>query len=175
MTQSEEKLNEPVILAKITGHYGVKGWLKIFSYTDPQTAILNYQKFLIYKHGYWENILISEAKKHGKKIIVKIEGIDDREIAEDFIGLKIGIFREKLPTLEGDQYYWADLEGLKVIDSAGKLLGKVSYILKTGANDVLVVQEENAEKEILIPFVFGNVILDVNLSESEIKVDWQWD
>ena len=53
-------------------------------------------------------------------------------------------------------------------------MGKVSYILKTGANDVLVVQEENEEKEILIPFVFGNVILDVNLFESEIKVDWQW-
>ena len=141
----------------------------------PQTAILNYQKCLIYKDGYWKNILISEAKKHGKKIIIKIQGIDDREIAEDFFGLKIGIYRETLPTLEGDQYYWADLEGLKVIDRTGKFLGKVTYLLKTGANDVLVVQEEKEEKEILIPFVFGNVILDVNLSESKIKVDWQWD
>ena len=105
-------------------------------------------------------------------MIANFVGIGDPDAAAEIVGAEIAIRRDELPETDGDEYYWADLEGLTVIHKDGQELGKVAYLLATGANDVLVVK---GDKEILIPFVTGQYVQDVNLTEGVIRVDWEWE
>lgn len=172
MTASTDKNPEPLLLGRIAGTFGVKGWVKLFSYTDPREAILDYQGCLLLKDGRWETVSFNEGQRHGKSVIAHIAGVDDPEAAAKLVGAEIAIKREVLPAIDGDEYYWADLEGLKVIRADGRELGKVAYLMATGANDVLVVK---GDKEILIPFVTGQTIQDVDLIAGVIRVNWEWE
>ncbi len=163
---------DPVILGRITGIFGVRGWVKVFSYTEPREAILDYGRWLLSKDGGWREAKLAEGKRHGKTVIARIEGVNDRDEAETLIGIDIGVPREELPEAEAGQYYWADLEGLEVVRRDGSRVGTVAELLETGANDVMVVR---GEREILIPFVMDRVIVDVDLAEGVITVDWDWD
>jgi 16S rRNA processing protein RimM len=120
----------------------------------------------------WREVDVAEGRKQGKTVIARLDGITDRELAAALVGATIGIARENLPETESGEYYWADLEGLQVVHGDGRVLGKVAYLLATGANDVLVVQ---GEQEILVPFVRNEVIKDVDLAAGIINVDWEWD
>jgi 16S rRNA processing protein RimM len=163
---------QPVILGRISGLFGVRGWVKVYSYTDPREAVLEYDRWLLSGNNGWREATVAEGQRHGKTVIVRIEGYDDRDQAAGLIGTDIGVPRELLPETGGDQYYWSDLEGLNVVDRDGTVLGKVDHLLETGANDVMVVK---GEKERLIPFVMDKVVLGVDLARSEISVDWEWD
>ncbi len=163
---------DPVILGRITGIFGVRGWVKVFSYTEPREAVLDYGRWLLSKDGGWREAKLAEGKRHGKTVIARIEGVNDRDEAETLIGIDIGVPREELPEAEAGQYYWADLEGLEVVRRDGSRVGTVAELLETGANDVMVVR---GEREILIPFVMDRVIVDVDLAEGVITVDWDWD
>jgi 16S rRNA processing protein RimM len=169
-------MDEPVVLGRISGLYGVKGWIKVFSFTDPRQAILGYTDCLLKQDGRWNAVHLAEGRKQGKSIVARIEGIDDRDTAAELVGADIGISRDLLPETGSGEYYWADLEGLQVLHRDGRVLGKVAYVLATGANDVLVVQGgASADQEILIPFLAGSVILDVDVAAGVINVDWEWD
>ena len=163
---------QPLILGRISGLFGVRGWVKVYSYTDPREAVLNYDRWLLSGKDGWREATVAEGKRHGKTVIVRIEGYDDRDEAAGLIGTEIGVPRDTLPEAEGDQYYWSDLEGLQVVNREGSVLGKVDYLLETGANDVMVVK---GEQERLIPFVIDKVVLGVDLAKGEISVDWEWD
>ncbi len=163
---------KPVILGRVTGLYGVKGWLRVRSYTEPREAILDYEEWLLFREGDPQCFRLAEGKRHGGTVIAKLEGCDDRDQAADLVGDDIGVPREALPETQHGEYYWADLEGLQVNGSDGRTLGKVAYLLATGANDVLVVQ---GDREILIPFVQNEVIKDVDFAAGVISVDWEWD
>lgn len=164
--------SEPVILGRISGLFGVRGWVKVYSYTEPREAVLNYDRWLLGRKDGWQEATVAEGQRHGKTVIVRIDGCDDRDQAAGLVGSEIGVPREQLPETGTDQYYWSDLEGLRVIHRDGTELGKVAYLLETGANDVLVVK---GETERLIPFVMDKVILGVDLAKGEIRVDWEWD
>jgi len=144
----------------------------VYSYTEPREAVLNYDRWLLSVKDGWQEATVAEGQRHGKTVIVRIEGCDDRDQAAGLIGTEIGIPRDELPETEGDQFYWRDLEGLRVVHSDGTELGKVDHLLETGANDVMVVK---GEQERLIPFVMNEVILGVDLANGEIRVDWEWD
>ena len=163
---------QPVVLGRISGLFGVRGWVKVYSYTDPREAVLNYDRWLLSGKNGWREATVAEGKRHGKTVIVRIEGYDDRDAAAGLIGTEIGVPRDELPDTRDDQYYWSDLEGLNVVDREGAVLGKVNYLLETGANDVMVVK---GEQERLIPFVIDKVVLGVDLAKGEISVDWEWD
>ncbi len=163
---------DPVILGRITGIFGVRGWVKVFSYTEPREAVLDYGRWLLSKDGGWREAKVAEGKRHGKTVIARIEGVDDRDEAKALIGIDIGVPRDELPDTEEGHYYWADLEGLDVVRRDGSRVGTVAELLETGANDVMVV---TGEREILIPFVMDRVIVDVDLAEGVITVDWDWD
>ncbi len=163
---------QPVVLGRISGLFGVRGWVKVYSYTEPREAVLNYDRWLLSVKDGWQEAKVAEGQRHGKTVIVRIEGCDDRDQAAGLIGTEIGIPRDELPETEGDQFYWRDLEGLRVVHSDGTELGKVDHLLETGANDVMVVK---GEQERLIPFVMNEVILGVDLANGEIRVDWEWD
>ncbi len=164
--------SEPVLLGRIVGAFGVRGWVKVYSYTDPREAVLNYGGWLLKRKDDWEPAEVAEGQRHGKSVIARIDGVDDRETAEALRGTEIGVMREALPATEDGQYYWSDLKGLTVVHRDGTELGKVDYLLETGANDVMVV---NGETERLIPFAMNDVVLGVDLDAGRITVDWEWD
>jgi len=163
---------QPVILGRISGLFGVRGWVKVYSYTEPREAVLNYDRWLLVGKDGWQEATVAEGQRHGKTVIVRIEGYDDRDQAARLVGTDIGVPRDELPEAESGQYYWSDLEGLAVIRRDGTALGTVEYLLETGANDVMVVK---GETERLIPFVMDKVVLGVDLPKGEIRVDWEWD
>ena len=161
-----------MVLGRISGLYGVKGWIRVHSYTEPREAILEYKDWMLFRDSGQQAVKIAEGKLHGKTIIARIDGVDDRDDAAGYVGDDVAVPRERLPDTGRDEYYWADLEGLQVVHSDGRALGQVAYLLATGANDVLVV---NGDQEILIPFVSGRFIKDVDLAAGVISVDWEWD
>jgi 16S rRNA processing protein RimM len=144
----------------------------VFSYTQPREAILDYDRWFLKQKGEWQAAAVSEGKRHGKTVIVHIDGVDDRDQAAGLVDCDIAVERDALPVAEQGSFYWADLEGLRVIHRDGTELGRVAYLMETGANDVLVVQ---GEQERLIPFVADKVILGVDLDSGVINVDWEWD
>lgn len=161
----------PVVLGRVSGLYGVRGWVRVYSYTEPREAILQYGNCLIGQDSGWQAAEIAEGRKHGKSVVLRFLAIEDRDAAAEMIGADIAVAREELPTAGPGEYYWTDLEGLEVVHRDGRMLGKVAYMLATGVHDVMVVQ---GEQEILIPFVPERIILDVNLPSGVIQVDWEW-
>jgi len=163
---------QPVVLGRISGLFGVRGWVKVYSYTDPREAVLKFDRWLLSGNDGWREASVAEGQRHGKTIIARLDGYVDREQAAGLIGTEIGVPRELLPAAEVGRFYWSDLEGLRVVHRDGSVLGTVSYLLETGANDVMVVK---GEQELLIPFVMDKVVLGVDLDKGEIQVDWEWD
>ena len=169
---SSARKEKPIVLGRVSGLYGVQGWVKVFSYTEPREAILGYRDCLLGRDGEWHSARIVEGRRHGKTVIVRMDAVQDRDAAAEWIGADIAVQRSSLPDTLADEYYWADLEGLQVVRRDDRTLGTVAYMLATGAHDVMVVQ---GDKEILIPFVPGRTVLDVNLADGQIQVDWDWD
>lgn len=163
---------DPVIIGRIAGVYGVRGWLRIRSFTVPPEGLLGYRNCLLRRGDEWREAIIGSGRGQGKGIVVHIEGIDDRDAAAALIGTEIAVRRDALPEPEQGRYYWADLEGLEVRHTDGRVLGHVDHLIETGANDVLVVR---GDKETLIPFVAESVVRDVDLDAGSIVVDWPWD
>lgn len=156
-----------VVLGRVSGLYGVKGWVRVYSETDPREGILSYSPWLLGPEAVSRRLI--EGRVHGKGLIAKLEGCDDRDQAAALIGQEIAIRRDQLPPPRPDEFYWIDLEGLTVVTQTDVELGRVSHLFSTGANDVLVVQ---GKRERLIPFFWGDVILDVDFDRGLIRVDW---
>lgn len=163
---------QPVVLGRISGLFGVKGWVKVYSYTEPREAVLDYGRWLLSGKSGWREATVAEGQRHGKTIIARLDGYVDRDQAAELVGTDIGVPREALPETEDGRYYWSDLEGLRVVTRDGTGLGRVDHFLETGAHDVMVVR---GEQERLIPFVMDKVIIGVDIDKGEIEVDWEWD
>lgn len=158
-----------VVLGRISGVFGVKGWVKIFSYTTPATDILDYSPWLLKVDNHWQRHAVDEGREHGNGVIARLAACDDRDAARALVGAEIAVDRDQLPELPAGEYYWVDLEGLRVVNRDGVGFGTVDHLLETGANDVMVVQ---GDRERLIPYVKGDVVLDVDLDRRVITVDW---
>lgn len=156
----------------IAGLFGVNGWVKIFSYTEPKENILNYKHWVISKGGDKKTVNIKHGQLHGKTVIVRIEDINDRDQAKALLGYDIYISREQLPVLSKGEYYWSDLIGSDVENLEGIRIGTVDSLFETGANDVLVVK---GKREQAIPFIQGQVIKSIDLTAKKIVVDWDAD
>jgi 16S rRNA processing protein RimM len=163
---------QPVVLGRISGLFGVRGWVKVYSYTEPREAVLNYGRWLLSAKDGWTEATVAEGQRHGKTIIARIDGYIDRDQAAELIGMDIAIPRDEMPETENGEYYWSDLEGLRVVHRDGTELGRLDHLIETGANDVMVVK---GEQERLIQFVMDRVVLGVDLDKGEIEVDWEWD
>ncbi|MGF1548817.1 MAG: ribosome maturation factor RimM [Thiotrichales bacterium] len=163
----------PVTLGRLTGLYGVKGWLKVFSHTQPRENILQYRPWLLRIGDQWQSFKVEQGQAHGKGVLVKLAGCDDRDQAARLIGTEIAVERSQLGALGGDEYYWADLIGLSVTNLEGVELGVVTGMMETGANDVLVV--EQGERERLVPYVNPLYVKRIDLAGKRMVVDWDAD
>ena len=179
MSTDTKQHQQWVPVGKLNGLFGVNGWVKIFSNTQPKENILSYSPWYLKKNGQWQEFKLLSGKSHGKGVIAHLDGCTDRDIAAELIGSEIAIKREQLAKPASGEYYWSDLIGLLVKNLEGVELGKVTSMLETGANDVIVVLGEDGDKrkkrERLIPFVTEEIIHEVNLEQGFIAVDWDAD
>jgi 16S rRNA processing protein RimM len=173
-----------VVIGEISAVFGVKGWLKVHSYTEPFDNILAYDNWLLEKNGQTRQVVIDEARRHSNGIVVHIKDVDDRDIAKAYCKSQIKIPLSAMPELSKDDYYWHQLEGLQVYlqdeaGQAGLLIGSVDHLIETGANDVLVVKPElegkSDSEEILIPYLLDKVVKSVDIDNGTMLVDWQMD
>jgi len=160
--------NKRLLIGKINGLFGVQGWVKVFSYAHPRKNILTYKPWHVKIDNEWTTIDLLNGREQAKTIVANIKGVNDREQAREYIGLDVYIETSQLPTLPKGQYYWNELIGLKVINLNNVLLGKVSSMVATGSNDVMVIK---GEKEHWVPYI-EPFLIKINLDSKEIRVDW---
>ena len=175
-------MSDSLVIGRISGCYGIKGWVKIHSFTEPAENFLSYQGYELKRRSGLDPVVFDSARRQGKGIVAHIEGVDDRNEAETYRGLEIVIDKEQLPSLDEGEFYWQQLQGLQVWcrDTENEsddriLLGSVDHLIETGANDVLVVKacEGSIDKqERLIPYLPDDVVTRVDLDEGLIEVDW---
>ena len=174
MSDKDDK--DLVVLGKFGAVYGINGWLKVVAYTDIPEGIFDYTPWQIKLQGNWQPVQVSSWKRHSNGLIAKLDGINDRDIAQRYVNVEIAVTAQTLPSLEDGDYYWKDLMGLAVVNEAGYRLGEVSDMMETGSNDVIVVKANRTDafgkKERLLPFLTDTVVKSVNLAEKRIIVDW---
>lgn len=159
-----------VLLGKVVGVHGVRGELKLESYTEPRTQIFRYMPWRMRSAAGETVVEGGRGRAQGKGIVAELPGVTDRDAAAALVGTEIWVARSALPKAKPGEYYWADLEGLEVVTVEGRALGRVSHLIATGSNDVLVVRD--AERERLIPFLPGRFVTAVDLDGGLITVDW---
>lgn len=162
------------MVGRVAGLFGVRGWLKIVSYTAPLENILHYRPWYLRAGDAaastpWQKLDVAEGRKQDKGIAVRFEAHHDRDAAQSVLGAEIAVQRDQLPLLAAGEYYWADLIGLKVVTLEGVELGVIDHLMETGSNDVLVVK---GERERLIPYIPGQVIHEVDRAHAVLRVDW---
>lgn len=164
--------------ATIVGAYGIKGWVKLRSYTDPIDNVLTYSRWCVNGPSGLTEVSLLEGRRQGKGLIAQIEGVNDRTAAEALRDTKLWVPARELPILDEGDFYWHELVGLRVwsaFDGETKLLGAVSHLLETGANDVMVVapcEGSLDERERLVPYTPDKVVAGVDKEAGRIDVVW---
>ena len=162
----------PIVLGKINGFYGVKGWVKIYSYTDPRQQIFTYPCWHIKVNEEWVKCEVAEWLERGKNLLARLSDYTNRDQATELLSVDIVIDRSELPESGAGGYYWTDLVGIEVFTEQKVYLGVIDHLFSTAANDVIVVR---GERERLIPWLREEVITEVNLKEGRLIVNWDPD
>jgi 16S rRNA processing protein RimM len=166
---------EMVNLGRIFSAFGVQGWVKVYSYTDPVENIFSYRRWYIGADEGWREIAVLEFRKQGKGLVARLKGCNTRDEAELLVGEEIVVPFEELDGLEDGHYYWRQLIGLRVINLEKDELGRVDHVIETGANDVLVVKKAGQgalQTERLIPYLVDKVVKTIDLDSGLMIVDW---
>ncbi|WP_319557990.1 ribosome maturation factor RimM [Thiomicrorhabdus sp.] len=166
-------MSEKLIVGQINGVFGVHGWVKIFSDTEPRENIFSYSPWWIKRKGEWLEVKVEDFKgqQGGKALVAKLDIIEDRDLAREYMGCEIAIDRTQLRS-DDNEFFWIDLIGCQVENLQGEVLGEVTDLIETGAHDVLRVKGATQE---LIPYVLDEFIIEVDIANKRIKVDWQAD
>ena len=162
-----------ITVGRLHGAFGVRGEVKLDSFTDPERAIARYQPWVLRDaRGQERACEGATVRAGGKGLVATLPGIQDRDAAEATRGIDVLVPRAALPAPAPGEFYWVDLEGLRVVNLDGADFGTVSHLFSTGANDVLVAQ---GERERMIPFVRPDVIREVDFEAGTVTVDWDAD
>jgi 16S rRNA processing protein RimM len=165
---------DPVTVGRITTVHGVRGWVKVHSFTEPEDNIVSYRRWWLKMPEGWRQLEIDQHRGSAKGLLVHLKGVDDRDVARLYCQRDIVVEKAEMPELAAGEYYWHQLEGLSVVTTEGIRLGRVDKLMETGANDVLVVVgdvDSLDRQERLIPYV-EQFVLDVDLNARQIEVDW---
>lgn len=170
--------SEQIVVGRIGAVYGVKGWLKVQSFTDDPESIFEYSPWLLSQKTERE-MKVVEWRRHNNGLIARLEGISDRDEAARLTGADICITADELPALADDEFYWRDLIGMRVVNSNGYDMGVVEQIMPTASNDVLVVKANSndgfGKSERLIPFIQSEYVTAVDKEAKQIQVEWPSD
>ena len=158
-----------IVVGRISGLFGTRGWLKVFSYTRPRDNLLQHNPWYVHRDGVWCRYAVREARRHRGGVIAQLDGVFDRDHAGLLLRHDVAIGRTQLAATVADEYYWSDLIGLRVFNLQHEDLGCIAGLIETGANDVLRVA---GSVERLIPFVRHVYVLDIDLGRKEMRVDW---
>ena len=169
----QQRRDEHLVVGLVVGLLGVKGWIKIESYTEPRGNIEKYSPWQLSVGEALREFEVEAVQRHGKGMVAKLVNIGDRNQAVELLSSEIWVSPGQLEELEQGELYWCDLIGLSVVNRSGELLGQVESLFETGANDVLVVRGQG--QEILIPYLLEQVVLSVDREQGQIQVDWELD
>lgn len=171
-----ENSTNTLVVGNIGAPHGIRGWVRINSYTEELEGIYEYSPWLISVQGEVKEYKVTSWKPQSKGMIAKLEGIDTRNDAELLKNADITVSAELLPQLQEDDFYWRDLIGLKVMTEAGYDMGTVEQMFETGANDVMLVKANLKDafgaKQRMIPYLYDQVVKKVDLQAKSIIVDW---
>jgi 16S rRNA processing protein RimM len=168
-----------VVIGRVQGAFGVQGWIRLVSYTDPVSNLLEYTPWLLQEGDSWRELKVYAVRAQRNGFVAQVADVDDRDVAASLRGRLIGVAQDVLPRAGNDEFYWRDLVGLAVKNTRGEHLGRVVEVMATGANDVLVVDLDSATNEDrpdevsqeLIPF-HRQFVAEVDLSGGTLTVDW---
>ena len=160
----------PVVVGRVSGVFGIKGWVKVLSHTRPRDNLLDFDPWLIQGAAGWQPCRVMDSGHSGGALTAKLDVVETRDAAQVLVGKEIAVQRSQLPRLPAGQYYWFELMGLRVVTGTGREFGQVTGLLETGANDVLEVEGEGGR--VLIPFVPGAVVEKVDRATGRIQVNW---
>ena len=165
-----------VMVGRVSGLFGVQGWVKIYSFTQPVENIFRYKPWHLRSVERSQktagDYVVADSRRQGKGLVAQFAGVNDRDAAAELVGAKIFVERRQFAGTEPGEHYWADLVGLPVETTDGQVLGLVESLLETGANDVLVIEGDQRH---LVPFVTEQVVKDIDMDAGKIVVDWDPD
>ncbi|GAB5499665.1 MAG: ribosome maturation factor RimM [Pseudohongiellaceae bacterium] len=176
--QSQAAVGKRVVMARVGKPHGIKGWLRLDSYTSPADNLLQYNEFIVRMEGQEKRLTLDESRQQSGKLVGHFVGYDAPESARELTGLELLIDSSELPTLETGDYYWYQLLGLRVVNLEDQDFGTVARLMETGANDVLIVKPDRDSidsRERLIPYLPETVVRQVDLQSATVRVDWQAD
>ncbi|MGN7916245.1 MULTISPECIES: ribosome maturation factor RimM [Lysobacter] len=160
-----------ILLGRVLGAFGLRGEAKLESWTEPRVAIFRYQPWIVRDpQGRERELSGVRGRESGKYLIANFPEVTDRDTVEAMHGTEIYVPRSALPPPKAGEYYWVDLEGLRVVTTEGVSLGTVSHLFSTGANDVLVARDDTRER--MIPFVLPQYVTSVDFDNNTVTVDW---
>ena len=162
-----------MVLGKIAGTFGVQGWVKVSSYTEPPDNLLQYPVWQVHRHAEWSALEVSEARLTGKGILAKLAGIDSPEDARLWVGSELGVWRHELPPTQPGEYYLSDLEGLEAVNASGEALGRIDHFRSTPSATVVVVRRQGRPEQ-WVPFVKERIVR-IDLPGKCVVLDWPAD
>lgn len=166
---SDERTADRIVtLGRIGGTFGVAGWVKVQSFTDPPDNLLDYEVLQLKRRGEWAPAEIEEGRCTNRGVLLKLSGVDSPEEAQSYNGAELGVRRSDMPPPAPGEYYWTDLEGLEVVTPTGELLGRVDHFRLLPANPIVVIR---GEREHLVPFVKERIVA-IDLAAGRIVLDW---
>ncbi|MGH8235761.1 MAG: ribosome maturation factor RimM [Steroidobacteraceae bacterium] len=160
-----------VVLGQVGGPFGVQGWVKVQSYTDPPANILEYGRWQLGRAGLWREVEVEDGKVTAKGVLAKLAGVRTPEDARLITGEQVAVDREQLPAPEPGEYYWSDLEGLEAFGREGQLLGRIEEFRTTPGSPVVVIR---GERQHWVPFVKERIV-SVDLDAGRVVFDWAAD
>lgn len=164
-------MNDYIELGKIAGFFGVKGWVKLYSHTRPRIGIADYSQFYVGDNK--TPLTFTKIQESGKYIIAHIDGVNTREGAQAFLEQSLYVSSQDLPELS-NEYYWHQLVGLTVINQHQQIIGTITEMMETGANDVMVIHDDHGTEH-LIPYAMSHFVVSVDTDKGEMRVDWELD
>ncbi len=174
---------DAIEVGRIADAWGIKGWFKVLPHSASPEALFSSKRWYLQPSERGAKtfsgtvlLRVREAKDHSDTIVACSEDIPDRSAAEALKGARVFVPRSSFPTAGTDEYYWVDLMGLDVFNREGEALGRVTDLMATGPQTVLVLtfEADGKPQERLIPFVSAYVD-SVDLAARRITVDWQPD
>lgn len=166
-----------MLVAHVTGAYGIHGWVRLRPYSSEASALLHAKTWWLDKPEL-HDVDAMHVRPQGEDIVAQLVGVADRNAAELLKGATVQIRRAHFPPLDDNEFYWIDLIGHAVENLRGDALGTVAGLIDNGAHPILRVelpaQGTDKAQELLIPFV-DRFVTEVDQAGKKIKVDWERD